>query len=499
MGEAETVSRCRATPSQLVDVCANKVFSSSLLLVLAVKLYPYIFFKELASSFGSHSLFSGFGEHLRLAEMLANFLLFVPLGFGLTCLTQKRTLGKRATLVVILIASSGLSLILEALQIFLPSRSASLSDILANSAGALLGFLCFRLWGIRILAQVSSLAGKCSPLLSVKSLPANLLGYGALAILISVPALRSTSLGNWDNGFPLILGNEQTGDRPWRGKIFRVEIANRAIPKGMARVSFENSLSDLMGDALVVSYHFTNGGSYQDLAGNLPALSWNGQTPGRENGSGIILPGKAWLETIGPAIPLVEKVQETNQFTLNVTCRPANTTQSGPAGRGPARIVSFSSDTTHRNFTLGQQGKDLVFRLRTPRTGQNGTQPQLVVPGIFETTNKRNLLITYDGSEISLFIDGVRHSHSLDLSPGVFYYGLVFIPLGFLLACTARKQASPLASKIVLVAGCISLPSVALEGIPVSVGGRPADVENLLLGVFFAAGTALFAYYYRRE
>ena len=494
MGVAETVNRCGATPSQLVDVCANKVFSFSLLLVLTIKLYPYILFKELASSFGSQSLFSGFGEHLRLAEILANFLLFVPLGFGFTCLAQKRKLGKRATLVIILLASSGLSLILEALQIFLPFRSASLSDILANSAGALLGFLYFRLWGIRILAQISSIARKCSLLLSVKSLPANLLGYGALAILISVPVLRSTGLGNWDNSFPLILGNEQTGDRPWRGKIFRVEIANRAIPKGMARVSFENSLSDLMGDALVVSYHFTNGGSYQDLAGKLPALSWKGQTPGRENGSGIILPGKAWLETIGPAIPLAEKVQETNQFTLNVICAPANTTQSGPA-----RIVSFSSDTTHRNFTLGQQGKDLVFRLHTPLTGQNGTEPQLIVPGIFGTTERRNLVITYDGLEISLFVDGVRHSHSLDLSPGVFYYGLVFIPLGCLLACTARKQASPLASKIVLVAGGVSLPSVALQGIPMSVGGRPADVENLLLGVFFAAGTALLAYYYRRE
>jgi len=74
MGVAETVNRCRATPSQLVDVCANKVFSFSLLLVLAVKLYPYILFKELASSFGSQSLFSGLGEHLHSTEILANFL-----------------------------------------------------------------------------------------------------------------------------------------------------------------------------------------------------------------------------------------------------------------------------------------------------------------------------------------------------------------------------------------------------------------------------------------
>ena len=46
---------------------------------------------------------------------------------------------------------------------------------------------------------------------------------------------------------------------------------------------------------------------------------------------------------------------------------PGNTAQTGPA-----RIVSLSADTGAQNFTLGQEGSDIEFRLRTPVSGRNG-------------------------------------------------------------------------------------------------------------------------------
>jgi len=46
---------------------------------------------------------------------------------------------------------------------------------------------------------------------------------------------------------------------------------------------------------------------------------------------------------------------------------------------GPARIISFSSDASTRNFTLGQHGDRLVLRLRTPFTGPNGTNPEVEI------------------------------------------------------------------------------------------------------------------------
>jgi hypothetical protein len=47
---------------------------------------------------------------------------------------------------------------------------------------------------------------------------------------------------------------------------------------------------------------------------------------------------------------------------------------------GPARIVTFSSGPAERNATLGMEGNALVLRLRTPRSGPNGTDLEFVLP-----------------------------------------------------------------------------------------------------------------------
>jgi hypothetical protein len=59
-----------------------------------------------------------------------------------------------------------------------------------------------------------------------------------------------------------------------------------------------------------------------------------------------------------------------NQFSIEAWVIPANVTQEGPA-----RIVSYSSGTRQRNFTLGQSGYNYVFRNRnrTAEIGDNGT------------------------------------------------------------------------------------------------------------------------------
>lgn len=41
--------------------------------------------------------------------------------------------------------------------------------------------------------------------------------------------------------------------------------------------------------------------------------------------------------------------------------------------RGPARIITFSEDISRRNAMLGQEGRALILRLRTPVAGENGT------------------------------------------------------------------------------------------------------------------------------
>ena len=74
--------------------------------------------------------------------------------------------------------------------------------------------------------------------------------------------------------------------------------------------------------------------------------------------------------------------------------------------QGPARIVSYSADTGKRNFTLGQDGDSLVFRLRTTGTDDNGFKPSFVAENIFTTGDKQHIVFTYDGNLESIFING---------------------------------------------------------------------------------------------
>ncbi|HVW00794.1 MAG TPA: FecR domain-containing protein [Planctomycetaceae bacterium] len=59
--------------------------------------------------------------------------------------------------------------------------------------------------------------------------------------------------------------------------------------------------------------------------------------------------------------------RKTNELSIEADIRPSVAEQDGPA-----RIVTFSTDTLNRDFTLGQQGDQLIIRIRTPQTGPNG-------------------------------------------------------------------------------------------------------------------------------
>jgi hypothetical protein len=73
---------------------------------------------------------------------------------------------------------------------------------------------------------------------------------------------------------------------------------------------------------------------------------------------------------------LVAVAQETQTVFASARIRSED-----PHQAGPARIVTFSRNTSERNLMLGQDGADLVFRIRTRWTGLNGSAPAFVLPG----------------------------------------------------------------------------------------------------------------------
>lgn len=493
---------------QLIEYLAPGLVTTILLLVLFATLFPFDF--SLKDGFSIKGIFNNFYKSDSLIDFLVNILLFLPLGFSLASLRQKKLRGIAAILDV-LVACAGLSFLVEVLQVFLPSRSSSYGDILANTIGGFLGSLAFHQCRFKILGWLSALLQNIRKRLSIKTLTVCFIGYASLVCLVPFVLQSTTTLNNWDPAFPLLLGNERTGDRPWRGTVSEVYIADRAISEEeVARTFTQEGLLTAMADSLVASYQLTGRGNYPDRTGHIPALSWQRQSPDAQTGTGAFLTSSHWLETTTPAVFLTQKIRQTSQFTLSAIVATADTAQ-----KGPARIVSLSGSPYERNFTLGQQKADLVFRLRTPLTGEGGAKPDLLVPKVFTDTKPHHLVITYGGSVLRIYMDRLQNSYSFALNPGVtffsylfpflgchlktenlryinaIYYGIAFIPLGFILSLITTIGKKQSIFQLLWISSGLFLPACILEGILSRETGDSMRLGNILLSIAIEGGTLL--------
>ncbi|MGH7454066.1 MAG: VanZ family protein, partial [bacterium] len=326
---------------------ASAIFTFGFLLVLCVTLYPFDFFFGKVSFTEITNRFDLRFVTPYLVDLLNNILLFLPIGFSVTAILRKRKLGETAIFLIALAAGFGLSFTVEVLQVFLPKRFPAVSDMVSNSAGAGLGYLCFRRRGDTIFDYFSALVKKF--FLSFKKVTIGFVGYVAFIFLISALWQNTITLSNWEQGFPLLIGNEKAGDRPWRGEVFEVSIAGRAFTKKeIARIFSQQGSTASVDESLVASYRFT-GEDYHHQAGYLPKLTWQGTTPEVKFERGVHLTPGHWLQTEDAVDSLTRMLIKNSEFTIIATVAAADLAQSGPA-----RIVSISKDFGQRNFTLGQ-------------------------------------------------------------------------------------------------------------------------------------------------
>ncbi|WP_017315737.1 VanZ family protein [Mastigocladopsis repens] len=463
----------------------------SILLVLLATLYPFNFY--FPESFSLPEIVASFDNSSFFKDQVNNILLFAPLGFGFASLLQRKRVKAISQFLTVILVSAGLSFTVEALQVFLPSRAPTPADIFNNSIGGFVGLICFYLCNSQSFIYTLIRIENSRASNSIKKLTLFFLGYILITFLMSIAWQSTTTLSNWSLNYPLLIGNEQTGDRPWQGYVSEVDIADRAISKNeVSQVLNHKNYLKPIGNSLLASYQLTGKGSYQDRTGQLPELLSLGQSPDIENEKGIALSSNHWLKTREPVTFLNERIRETSQFTIITTVATADTTQIGPA-----RIISLSGDSLHRNFTLGQQGSNLDLRIRTPMTGANGADTKLSIPGIFADTRPHHIVITYSGATIQVYVDKPQNSYSLNLlelvpkEQRIFYYGLTFIPLGLCLAFLTTLAKRKLTFNRLLLPSGILLPSLILEGILVNDTGKSLSLKNLLLGILFTAGTTL--------
>ncbi len=133
----------------------------------------------------------------------------------------------------------------------------------------------------------------------------------------------------------------------------------------------DNSSLSRVADGLVLHYDFSEarGTRIHDRASSSAPLDLEIKNPQRVSwgSDGLTVRSGAIIHSAVPASKLFEACRRSGEVSLEAWIDPANGKQSGPA-----RIVSFSKDTSRRNLTLGQSEQEIEVRLRTTESSDNG-------------------------------------------------------------------------------------------------------------------------------
>ena len=151
----------------------------------------------------------------------------------------------------------------------MPTRDSSLIDVLANAIGSLLGVAADRRWGTPAAGRLARVRAATSSAV----LAGVVGGFLIVALLLSATLQARTRLSNWNPEYPLLIGNEHTGDRPWRGRVFALDITDAATPAASVR-RFSAGESVVMPGTRIAAFDFDGGPPYKDASGNLPDLEW---------------------------------------------------------------------------------------------------------------------------------------------------------------------------------------------------------------------------------
>jgi VanZ like family/Concanavalin A-like lectin/glucanases superfamily len=305
-------------------------------------------------------------------------------------------------------AVSLFALVVELAQSLVDTRHARLTDFLLAMAFGWLG-----------VGMGAWLGARPSPVRLRRLLLAGLVAGNAVLAVIVAESHFGADIKGWDCDFPLVVANESSGDRPWRGRIRGVAIYPRALAAhdvaSLASVplSSEGLRSRQDAGALMV-YHFDRA-----RARRLPQVLPKGPE------IDLLLPqagprtwrlGGGALDVLAPSLiggdraphELCTAILESGAFAVEVAVASADLSQGGPA-----RIVSYSSGPYQRNFTLGQERGALVFRVRTPWNGPNGANLPLETRDGVLAGGWHHVVAVYGRGAARLFLDGAPVAPSL--------------------------------------------------------------------------------------
>ena len=241
-----------------------------------------------------------------------------------------------------------------------------------------------------------------------------LMAGNAAAATVLVAAHEGASIAGWDPAYPLLVANERTGDRPWRGRIRGLALYDRQLTphevSALRRVPMApERTGPRLGADPIALYFFdaAAGGRVRQRATGGPSLDLLLPGPSQETRTsadgGIEIRESIVIESDGAATRLSEAIGRSKAFTVEFEIAPRDLTQ-----RGPARIVSVSFDPSHRNFTIGQVRGAVEVRIRTAATGPNGRAVLSRSGHVLRAGQWQHVAVSHFHGATRIYVDGVK-------------------------------------------------------------------------------------------
>jgi VanZ like family len=512
------------------------ILITSFACIVVATLSPFKF--SLPENLSPQSILSNFHYTSYIKDYSRNIILFIPFGGGLASVLSSNNY-KRSTILIIALATSlGLSFSVELIQSFLAVRISNLTDVATNTLGGMFGAALYS-WRQLLIPFIRAVIQINGDHLTVKSVLLAFTSFFTLICMAILALLMSANLNNWNDDFNLSIGNESTGNRPWQGYISSLYIIDHALDSNSITKAFseKNKFFAQLPNLVVSLVATPDGQGSIGFDRQVPSLLWQGAmssdntdklseklpeqssvviNAGIQQDQQVFIGHDRWLKTKEPVASINSQLRKTSELTLSTVVAADQIKQNGLA-----RIISISKNPFDRNLTLGQNGKDLGLRLRTPVTGENGTEPEFIIPNVFEDRNPHQILITFAHQILNFYIDKLENKYTFKFEPDmtfpsyypgpikdwqinlkdfsklkyqIAFYSISLIPLGFLGGLLSSLLKVKNRWTVWWLLGICLLPALLIEQLSVITSNQPVRVFNLLLSMAILSTTVLITH-----
>ncbi len=436
------------------------ILIASFITIIIVTVYPFDFI--FPQTISRSPIISSFHYTTTIKDYVRNVILFMPWGIGFAGFISHKKYNFNLVICASLFVSALFSSNIELIQILLPTRTSSFSDILCNTLGGVLGssLYCSRQ---DFIVLITAIIHHDYREINLKFIAIALLIYSSIISIAVTIFLSNINFSNWQEDRYLAVGGEVTGQIHWHGYITSLHICDRALKKIEINTAFEQThtffskLPSLVTSLILLKEQ----NYYPNLSPESPDFIWqsipntittNSSTinlSDREidrlihQDKQVLFKPERNLISVSPVTKLNQRIKKSQEFTLSIILA-SNLPKQPPPSR---RIVSIAKDIYAPNLQLAQSGKDLIFRLRTPTTSTIANQPFFIIPNVFKDLNLHQILITFARRKLTFYIDNLKNEYTFKFQPST--HLKLYSPLFFKQWKVNLKNHSLLRSQIV--------------------------------------------------